>query len=55
MAPRYEKGIKNLQTALLLVLKDPSSKRMERDRCQAIVARVNELLAGTDEEELSDS
>jgi tetratricopeptide (TPR) repeat protein len=45
LAPRFTRGMKNLQTALLLVLQSQEISTVDRDRCQALLVRVHEVLA----------
>lgn len=45
MAPNYVPGLRNLQSALILVLKDQDVTILDKERCEAILLRVNERLA----------
>jgi tetratricopeptide (TPR) repeat protein len=45
IAPGYLGGIKNLQSALLILLKSPATAKLDKERTQALLLRVNTLLA----------
>lgn len=50
MAPAYLPGLMNLQTALILVLKNPETNDVDKERCQAVLLKVNERLSKLAEE-----
>ncbi|MDF1664547.1 MAG: hypothetical protein P1V97_22500, partial [Planctomycetota bacterium] len=45
IAPNYVPGLRNLQSALILLLKGQDVTELDKMRCEAILLRVNERLA----------